>query len=102
MWRVGETSAKFKFNAMTKVRSRLPLENSVGRVTTTLWYGSTAVKLPIELAIEILDRIELYATDCYDITASHIADVEGFQTIEKLRGFDIGADYPEIPVFPIA
>lgn len=98
----GDQPMWLEYDMRQKIRSRLPLENSVGRVTTTLWYGSTAVKLPIELAIEILDRIELYATDCYDITASHIADVEGFQTIEKLRGFDIGADYPEIPVFPIA
>lgn len=88
-----------EFDMREKIRSRLPVENSAGRTTTTLWYGTMSVKLPISLAMEILDRIELYATDCYDVTASHIAYIERLQTVEELRSFDIGADYPEIPVF---
>lgn len=85
------------FELREKIRTRLPVEKDAGRDTTTLWYGTTPVELPIELAGKLLDRIELYAADCYDVTARHKADIEALDSIEAIEVYDYTAGYPEKP-----
>lgn len=80
----------------------LNIEKAAGREKSELWVGCHKIEIGVDTALQLLSDLELYAKDCYGITASHIADIEGFQTVEELHGFDISADYPEIPVFPIA
>lgn len=94
----------FELNGMTmwldfekreKVRSRLPVEKEAGRETTTLWYGTVPVQLPIALAEHLIDRIELYAADCFDATAAHKAAVEALETKEAVEAYDFTQGYPE-------
>lgn len=85
-----------EFERREKIRSRLPVEKGAGRDTTTLWYGTTPVRLPITLAEALLDRIELYAADCYDVTASHKAAVEGLDTVEGVDAYGYTTGYPEM------
>ncbi len=77
----------------------LNIEKAAGREISELWFGYNKIDINVELALKLLVALELYAKDCYGVTASHIAMIESAQTIEELRSFDIGADYPEIPVF---
>lgn len=85
-----------------KIRSRLAAEEASGRDTTTLWDGTAPIQMPVESAQEMLDRLELYAIDCYDTTARHLAVIEELQTIEELRAFDISVGYPDPLHFSIA
>lgn len=80
----------------------LNIEKAAGREKSELWAGYHKIEIGVDMALQLLSDLELYAKDCYGVTASHIADVEGFQTVKELRSFDISADYPKIPVFPIA
>lgn len=80
----------------------LNIEKAAGREKSELWAGYQKIEIGVDVALQLLSALELYAKDCYGVTASHIADIEGFQTVEELRGFDIAADYPETPVFQIA
>lgn len=80
----------------------LTIEKGAGRVTSELWVGSNKIELNVEVALQLLAALELYAKDCYGITASHVATVESLQSIDELHDFNIEADYPEIPRFPIA
>lgn len=79
----------------------LNIEKAVGREKSELWAGCHKIEISVDVALQLLSALELYAKDCYGVTASHIADIEGFQTVDELRNFEISADYPEIPVFPI-
>lgn len=83
------------FDTRQRIRSRLPVEKSAGRETTTLWYGTVPVPLPITLAEQLLDSIELYATDCYDVTAAHKAAVQALASIEEVEAYDHTTGYPE-------
>lgn len=80
----------------------LNIEKADGRESSELWVGYNKIVLNVDLALQLLAKLELYAKDCYGVTASHIAKIEGFQSIEELRGFDISSDYPAIPHFPVA
>lgn len=52
------------------------------------------IQLPVDDALSKLDKIELYAKQCYNVTARHIADIEKINSIEELRDYDITSDYP--------
>lgn len=47
------------------------IERAAGREMTTLWFGGYAYTIPCDIAINLLSAIELYALQCYTITAEH-------------------------------
>jgi len=71
----------------------------VGRNTLTIWFDDTYVEIGLGLAKQLLAVLEVYATDCYNVTASHINAVNALQTIEEIESFDISFGYPARPDF---
>lgn len=80
---------------------RFEAEKASGVEETTLWYGSAALKMPVETAISILNSIEIYACKCYDVTAAHKANVQALTTIEDVNAYDYTTDYPDKLEFTI-
>ena len=39
--------------------------------------------------------LELYALECYNVTAAHKADIEALTTVEEVVAYDYESDYPE-------
>lgn len=80
--------------------TRVGLVNSIsaekreGNEVTDLWFESIMIQLPVDDALAKLDKIELYAKNCYNVTASHIAEIEQIDNLEELQQYDITADYP--------
>lgn len=74
---------------------RFQAEEAQGKTTTVLWYGLESVELPIVNAKAMLNALELYASDCYDNTASHKHSVMSLETIEEVEGYDYTTGYPE-------
>lgn len=68
----------------------------IGRTDTTLWLGNHCYNLSIEQAQNIINHIEAYAKDCYNVTAAHKAAVEKLQTVEEVLAYDYTAGYPEM------
>lgn len=80
--------------------TRVGLVNSIsaekreGNEVTDLWFESIMIQLPVDDALVKLDKIELYAKNCYNVTASHIAEIEQIDNLEELQQYDITAEYP--------
>lgn len=80
--------------------TRVGLVNSIsaekreGNEVTDLWFESIMIQLPVDDALAQLDKIELYAKNCYNVTASHIAEIEQIDNLEELQQYDITAEYP--------
>lgn len=70
------------------------IEKSSGAETTTLWLGSITVTLPVDDLLKMLSALELYALDCYNVTAKHKADAHALQTIEEALEYDFTTGYP--------
>lgn len=80
----------------------LNMEKNAGRSISTLWVGNHTIQLSIDLALGLLQALELYALDCYGVTAAHLATVENSNAIDELRDFDKSADYPAMLRFKIS
>lgn len=66
-----------------------------GQETTTLWLNGTKLIIPCDTALQLLAALELYALDCFNVTAAHKAEVEALSTIEAVEAYDITNGYPE-------
>ena len=55
----------------------------------------------INMALEALTQLELYALECYNVTALHLVQIEQCNSVDELRSFNISSDYPEILQFKI-
>ena len=67
----------------------IQIEKNTGRNITTLWYQGSQFQLPVDIALSLLTQVELYALDCYNVTAKHLADIEVAESVENLQQFDI-------------
>ena len=74
---------------------RLQSEQQAGYSNTTLWYDNVEYVLPIEMAIQMLHNIEIYASKCYDTTQKHIATVMALDNVQDIKQYNYSAGYPE-------
>ena len=71
----------------------------VGREVINIWFSGMYITLHIEEARQMLAALEIYATDCYNVTAQHKVDVMALETIEAVDAYDVTAGYPQRPEF---
>ena len=72
------------------------IAKSVGQKTTTLWLGSMKLVVDCDKAIQLLSALEMYALDCFNVTASHKQAVNELTTIEEVENYDYKAGYPKM------
>lgn len=102
-----DTSSKvngFILNGMTvwlDKATRVGLMNSTtiakaaGQQTTTLWLGEVKLEVDCDKAIQLLSALEMYALECFNVTAAHKKAVSELTTIKEVEAFDVTADYPK-------
>lgn len=71
------------------------IEKIAGRDTSTLWFNGVKLVVNIDQAIQLLSMLELYALECYNVTASHKANIEQLTTIEEVEAYNYTIGYPE-------
>ena len=71
------------------------IAKAMGSDTTTLWLGGAQMTVSCDKAIQLLSALEMYALQCYNVTAQHKAAVEKMQTVEEVLGYDYKKGYPE-------
>lgn len=81
------------------LKLRLEAEQASGKENTTLWYGTEAITLPVANAIVMLNRLEIYASESYDVTQGHLARVALMESVEEVLGYDYKVGYPEKLMF---
>ena len=77
------------------LKLRLEAEQAAGKEETTLWYGTAAVTLPVSTAMVMLNRLEIYASESYDVTQGHLARIALMEIVEEVLGYDYTEGYPE-------
>ena len=67
-----------------------------GQETTTLWLGGLKLVVDCDKAIQLLSALEMYALECFNVTASHKQAVSELTTIEEVEAYDYKAGYPKM------
>lgn len=72
------------------------IAKAAGQETTTLWLGGLKLVVDCDKAIQLLSALEMYALECFNVTASHKAAVSELKSIEKVETYDYKSGYPKM------
>lgn len=72
------------------------IAKAAGQETTTLWLGGLKLVVDCDKAIQLLSVLEMYALECFNVTASHKAAVNELKTIEEVEAYDYKKGYPKM------
>ena len=72
------------------------IAKGMGQPTTTLWLGDVKLVVECDKAIQLLSALEMYALECFNVTAAHKKAVSEMQTVEEVLGYDYTAGYPKM------
>lgn len=86
-------------NTRTSLSNTLDCSQIMGRETINIWFSGIFVSLPIDLCRQMLAALEIYASDCYNITAQHKATVNNMTNIQDIEAFDVTQGYPQMLSF---
>ena len=71
------------------------IAKAMGKKTTTLWFGGMQIEVDCDKAIGLLSALEMYALECFNVTAAHKKAVAALNTVEDVLGYDYTKGYPE-------
>lgn len=71
------------------------IAKAMGQATTTLWLGEAKLVVDCDKAIQLLSALEMYALDCFNVTAAHKKAVNEMTTLEDVLGYDYTGGYPK-------
>ena len=71
------------------------IAKAMGKKTTTLWFGGMQIEVNCDKAIQLLSALEMYALECFNVTAAHKKAVAELNTVEDVLGYDYTQGYPE-------
>lgn len=86
-WIDRDTRASVAYS--TNIRLRNGFEN------TTLWLNGVPFEIQCQLLIQLLDSLEIYALDCYNVTEQHKQSIMNLQTYNDVVNYDFTVGYPE-------
>lgn len=72
------------------------IAKAMGQATTTLWLGDVKLVVECDKAIQLLSALEMYALECFNVTAAHKKAVTEMSTVESVLGYDYTKGYPEV------
>ena len=73
----------------------ITIEKNAGKEVTGLWHDGVRYELPVDTALQMLAALELYALECYNVTAAHKAAVSALESVEDIVAYDYTTNYPE-------
>lgn len=83
------------------LKLRFESEKANGLTETTLWYNGMKFVLDIDVALNMLFAIEMYASACYDKTQEHLANIDALEVVDTIVGYDHTVGYPDKLVFSL-
>lgn len=88
----------------TMLNTTLPAFQKRGDITRKFWTIDTPsqeVEIPIQWAIDRIPRLEIYATETYDVFASNTNAALAATSVEALAQIDVKANYPKFLTFEL-
>lgn len=89
----------------TQLITTVNAEKADGKEETVLWLGLTPLTLNCDLVLGMLMKLEVYAHECYNVTAQHKANITAIEAEgenpdyvalkEQIEAYDFTVGYPE-------
>ena len=71
------------------------IAKAAGQDETTLWLGDIELVVDCDKAIQLLSALEMYAMECFNVTAMHKKTVNELDNINAILTYNYKSDYPD-------
>lgn len=84
-------------DAQTRQQLRISIEayQATGEENVTKWFEGQEFTFPVVLWLQMLNSLEVYASDALNVTESHKAAVKALTAIEEVENYDFTIGYPQ-------
>lgn len=76
-------------------RRAIELDIEAGNEVSEIWLQGMKLIVNSQLALKLLDKVEHYAYQAYNVTQRHIYNVRQLTTIEEINAYDYTQGYPK-------
>lgn len=87
--------------ARVSIRRSVADKAAVGRDTVSVYVSGHGFNMTPAKAEEIMAAVEVYASDCYDVTENHKAAVDALDNVDAVEAYDYANGYPQPLQFEI-
>lgn len=78
------------------LRNGCEMAAQAGETIYTIWWNNKPYKMACEQFLFCLMKIEVYAVECFNVTAQHKADVMALETMADIEAYNIKDGYPDV------
>lgn len=85
------------------LKSAVEIYAAAGHDIYTLDLRDKDISIPIncDILLDMLDRLEVYAIECYNVTSQHIHAVKNLTSINNVENYNFKVNYPNVITFNI-
>jgi len=83
------------FEERSRILASISAYRRLGRTDMTKVYGGMEFTFPLDTWETLLSAVEVYASECLNVTERHKRDIMAAATMEEVSVIDVTADYPE-------
>ena len=77
------------------------IAKAAGAEHIVLWNGEKNYDIPCDTMLQMLSVLELYAMECYNVTARHLATINDLEDLNKIYNYNYTKGYPKRLEFTI-
>ena len=81
--------------ARVSIRRAVADKAAQGRESVTVYLSEVGFTMTPAKAEEILAAVEVYASDCFDVTENHKAAVDALDNVDAVEAYDYANGYPK-------
>lgn len=76
-------------------RRAIELDIEAGNIESEIWLQGMRLQVNSQLALKLLDKVEHYAYQAYNVTQRHIHNIKQKTSIEEVNKYDYTQGYPQ-------
>lgn len=66
-----------------------------GAESIVFWHGDKSYNITCDMMLQMLSVLELYAMECYNVTAKHIATLNTLEDLNRIYNYNYTKGYPK-------
>lgn len=71
------------------------IAKAAGAENIVLWHRDKSYSIPCDMMLQMLSVLELYAMECYNVTAKHIATLNTLEDLNRIYNYNYTKGYPK-------
>ena len=94
-FRIGSKDLWLDAALRQQLRTSIEAYKAMGKETASKWFDGIEYTFPVDTWLQILNALEVYASEALNTTESHKVAVKELTSVQEVENYDITLDYPE-------